>query len=182
MRRPNGFTLIEVMCAAVILALSVAAITSIVKNAQLREGDSRRRAEASLYADRLLAELDQTAALGAPLQPGAREVSEGVFHAKLEVAAFDPSALQRASAGAKGAAADKRAPAPSVSSADTAAAGGWLATPAAQANPPVYQVTVRVAWVEGTLESQVTRTSFFLNPVALQELEGEDAGAAEPPK
>ncbi len=182
MRRPNGFTLIEVMCAAVILALSVAAITSVVKNAQLREGDSRRRAEASLYADRLLAELDQTAALGAPLQPGAREVSEGVFSAELEVAAFDPTALQEASAGAEGAAADKRESAPRAPGPDAAAAGGWLATPEAQANPPVYQVTVRVAWIEGTLESRVTRTSFFLNPVALQALEGEDAGDAEPPQ
>ena len=182
MRRPNGFTLIEVMCAAVILALSVAAITSVVKNAQLREGDSRRRAQASLYADRLLADLDQTAALGAPLQPGAREVSEGAFSATLEVAAFDPTALQEANAGAEGAAADKRASVPSATGPDSAAAGGWLATPEAKANPPVFQVTVRVAWIEGTLESQVTRTSFFLNPVALQALEGDDAEDAEPPK
>ena len=178
MRRHNGFTLIEVMCAAVILALAVATITGIVKNAQLGEGHARRQAEASMLADRLLAELEETAAQGAALQPGTRDVSDGIFSAKIEVAAFDPTALEEL--GGDGGSTAKKDSGSQARQSDVAAAGGWLATPEAEANPPVYQVTLHVAWDEGASATQVTRTSFFLNPVALKALEAEDAAEEAP--
>ena len=193
MRRPNtraatsralrGFTLIEVMLAAVILALAVAVIASSVMNAQLGEGDARRRAEASAYADRLLAEMEENAARGAAPPLGERESSEGAFIATIEVVAFDPSALQQAESGAprKGAA----NPAPTQGEPSASGLGGWLGTPEAEANPPVVQTTIAVAFAPdsdaGASEPLVRRTSFFLNPVALQALETKAAGDEQAP-
>lgn len=182
-RALRGFTLIEVMLAAVILALSVAVIASSVMNAQLGEGDARRRAEASAYADRLLAEMEEKAARGAAIELGEHESSEGAFIATIEVVAFDPSALQQAESGApkKGPA----NPAPPQDEPNASGAGGWLATPEAEANPPVVQATIAVAFAPdsdaGAPEPLVRRTSFFLNPVALQALETKEAGDEEAP-
>jgi hypothetical protein len=53
---------------------------------------------------------------------------------------------------------------------------GWLASLAAQQTPPVVQATVRVTGKEGRFENGVTRTTFFLNPAALEAL---DTGASE---
>src|SRR5262245_27529213 len=85
----RGFTLIEVMAAAVILGLVVAALTQIVMQGNLREGDARLRARAAALADRLIAEAEEAAARGAPLQAGSREVEEGDLRATIEVAPFD---------------------------------------------------------------------------------------------
>ena len=182
-RALRGFTLIEVMLASVILALAVAVIASAVMNAQLDEGHARRRAEASAYADRLLAEMEENAARGAAIELGEHESSEGAFIATIEVVAFDPSALQQAESGApkKGPA----NPAPPQDEPNASGAGGWLATPEAEANPPVVQATIAVAFAPdsdaGAPEPLVRRTSFFLNPVALQALETKEAGDEEAP-
>ncbi len=183
-RALRGFTLIEVMLASVILALAVAVIMSAVMNAQLGEGDARRRAVASAYADRLLTELEENAARGAALELGERESSEGAFIATIEVVAFDPSALQQAkdAVGGKGTA----NPAPQPGDAEASGAGGWLATPEAEASPPVVQATVAVVFMPDPAadvpEPLVRRTSFFLNPVALKALETKEAGDEEAPQ
>lgn len=171
------------MLAAVILALAVAVIASSVMNAQLGEGDARRRAEASAYADRLLAAMEESAARGAAIELGERESSEGAFLATIEVVAFDPSALQQADNGAPKQGAANLAPPQDEPNAG--GAGGWLATPEAEANPPVVQATIAVAFAPdsdaGPPEPLVRRTSFFLNPVALQALETNEAGDEEAP-
>jgi prepilin-type N-terminal cleavage/methylation domain-containing protein len=178
-KRRRAFTLIEVMAAAVILALVVAWLSAAVGKMNLREGDSRRRAGAALYADRLLTEIEEAAARGAAPPLGKREVEEGIYQAAIEIAPLDPALMPLPAPPdperARGAAAP----------ADVSPAG-WLASPAAEANPPVLQASVRVTGKDGVFDAGVSRTTFFLNPAALKALEeakvdGELAGDGEAP-
>lgn len=176
MRRPNAFTLIEMMAAAALLALVVAALTSQVGQWNRFEGEARRTAEASLYADRLLAELEESAARGAAVPLGKREAQEGPFVAAIEVAPLDPALLAAAGRAGGGTEAESTRGA----EADPGAAG-WLSGPAAQANPPLLQATIRVVGKDGTFEAGVSRTTFFLNPAALEALGASDAESGEEP-
>lgn len=170
-KRAGAFTLIEVMAAAVILALVVAWLTAAVGKMNLREGDSRRRAGAALYADRLLTELEEAAARGVAPPLGKREAEEGLYQAAIEVAPLDPALLPLA-----GAPDSKRTQA--AGPPGDGAAAGWLASPAAQQNPPVLQATVRVTGKDGIFDAGVSRTTFFLNPAALKALADAKGDAA----
>lgn len=162
-KRAGAFTLIEVMAAAVILALVVAWLTAAVGKMNLREGDSRRRAGAALYADRLLIEIEESAARGVAPPLGKREAEEGLYQAAIEVAPLDPALLPLAGApDSKGARA--------ASTPREEAAAGWLASPAAQESPPLLQATVHVTGKDGIFDAGVSRTTFFLNPAALKAL------------
>jgi len=165
----SGFTLIEVMAAAVILSLVVLALTTATRRMTLAEGDARRRADAALIADRLLAELEENALRGAAVQLGKREQEEGIFLATIEVTPLDPALLALASGSPEPAE-------PVASPAASAAATGWLAAPSAAENPPVLQASVLVTGIDGVFAEGVTRTTFFLNPVALEAL-GQDAAS-----
>lgn len=169
-KRAGAFTLIEVMAAAVILALVVAWLTAAVGKMNLREGDSRRRAGAALYADRLLTEVEEAAARGVAPPLGKREAEEGIYLAAIEVAPLDPALLPLAAAPDP-----KRARATDPAAEGTAA--GWLASPAAQQNPPVLQATVRVTGKDGIFDAGVSRTTFFLNPASLKALADAKGGA-----
>jgi len=168
-----GFTLIEAMAAAIILAFVVIWLTGTVGDMNRREGDARRRADAALYADRLLAEIEDGATRGAPVQIGKREAADGIYQATIEVTALDPTLLPPEITGSEESA---RGPARDPG----AAAGGWLSSPSAQANPPVLQASVRVVGKDGVFEAGVTRTTFFLNPAALQTLEEAGGDDQEP--
>jgi prepilin-type N-terminal cleavage/methylation domain-containing protein len=170
--RPNsapGFTLLEVMAAAVILSVVVLWLNSAVGQMNGYEGDSRRRVDAALFADRLLAELEQAAAQGGSIPLGTREAQEGMYQATIEVKPLDPTLLEQAGAVPRVASGE---PPPEIPPA------GWLDSPAAQAEPPVVSATIIVTGTEGRFEAGVTRTSFFLNPAALKALEqqGSDEG------
>ncbi len=163
-KRAGAFTLIEVMAAAVILALVVAWLTAAVGKMNLREGDSRRRAGAALYADRLLTEIEEASARGAAPPLGKREVEDGIYRAEIEIAPLDPALMPLAAP-----ADPKRAR--DAAAAPGAAPAGWLASPAAQTNPPVLQASVRVSGKDGVFDAGVSRTTFFLNPAALKALD-----------
>jgi prepilin-type N-terminal cleavage/methylation domain-containing protein len=171
-RRARAFTLIEVMAAAVILALVVAWLTAVVGNMNLREGDSRRRAGAALYADRLLAEIEESVARGAAPPLGKREAEEGIYQAAIEIAPIDPELLAFAAPAA--------APGGREAAAPTAEAAGWLASATAEVAPPVLQASVRVTGKDGVFEAGVSRTTFFLNPEALKALEEDEGASGEP--
>ncbi len=156
MRRPSpAFTLIEVMAAVVIFALVVAFLSSTATQWSRLEGDSRRRAQASLLADSRLAELEAEAARGAAPALGKREKTEGIFRETSEVRPLQLAAL------GLGEAADAKG--------DAQSAGGLLAA-AGEATPPLLELLVAVAWDEGASEASVERTTFVVNPAALAAL------------
>ncbi|HEU4427184.1 MAG TPA: prepilin-type N-terminal cleavage/methylation domain-containing protein [Myxococcota bacterium] len=167
----RGFTLIEMLAATALFAVVVIVLGPIVVESSQREGLARRKAAAALFADRLVAEAEEAAASGAAPQLTKRERTEEEFTATIETTAFDPAAIEIA--GAQPAAQKPAEP----------AATGWLDSPTADTAPPIVQLDVRVAWVEGVAEQEVRRTSFFLNPAALEALEQNDAAEdQEPPQ
>lgn len=170
----RGFTLIEMLGATALFALVVITLGPIVIESSQREGLARRKAAAALFADRLVAEAEEAAASGSAPQLTKRELSEQDFTATIETSAFDPATIEIA--GAQPAAQKPAAPA------GASAATGWLDSPGAAATPPLVQLDVRVVWAEGVAEQEVRRTTFFLNPAALEALEPNDAEAQEPPE
>jgi prepilin-type N-terminal cleavage/methylation domain-containing protein len=169
MRRSSAFTLIEVMAAVLLLALFVASISGMLVRAQAQEGDARRRAE-----------IDETVLRGGALALGSRETREGELIATTTIAAFEPAALQPATA--EGEDGEREAPAAAVP-----VAGSWLSGPNAKADPPIFEVSLRVSWDGAPLDAEtqlpysVKRRTFALNPAALEKLASSDAGEAGDP-
>jgi prepilin-type N-terminal cleavage/methylation domain-containing protein len=172
-----GFTLIEVMAAAVILGLIVATISPLLMQARTDEGDARRRASAAMLAERLIVEAEEAIARGAPPQIGTRELSEEILRATVETKPLDASALEGVAA--QVAEADARAASP------VGTGGGWLTSPQARATPPVLQIAVRVTWEGAPVDADsgdphaVQRTTFALNPAALATLEKSETDGGE---
>lgn len=156
----RGFTLIETLAAVVIFALAMTMIVIAQGEGAAFAGDAVRRADASLWAEQLLVELEEAAAQGAAPAAGRREHEEergGTdYRGVVEVAPLDPAQLGLALGAA-----------PVADSQEAVAAQGGLFAPNAP-QPAVYQVSVRVSWLEGAAEREVTRTSFLLNPAALE--------------
>ncbi len=156
----RAFTLIEALAAVLLFALAMSMITVAQREAAAFEGDALRRVDASLWAERLLVELEQGAASGAPLKAERREVRETLggtdYTALIQLDPFDPAeaGLGLAGIGPK----DQR---------EARSTQGGLFAPNAQP-AAVYQVHVRVSWLEGLEEREVTRASFLLNRTALE--------------
>jgi Tfp pilus assembly protein PilV len=173
----RAFTLIEVMAAAIMLLLVVAALSEMLAAQARREGDARGEARAALLADRVLAEIEEGIARGAAPQLGPAERTDGDLRAALEVRAFDPTAAAAALAGvAENAKASARA------SEDGAPSGGWLSSPTAEVAPPVLEIVVRVDWSDAPEDPAsrplALRTTYALNPAALKPLEASDAASS----
>jgi type II secretory pathway pseudopilin PulG len=160
----SGFTLIETLGAVVLFALAMTAIVIAQTDGAAYAGDALRRADASLWAEQLLVEVEQATALGTPPSAGQRELAEergGVeLSGRVTLTPLDPEQLGLELTPPTGEAA--------VGAAGAPAQAGLFAKNAAQ--PAVYQVEIRVAWLEGLAEREVTRTSFLLNPGALEAL------------
>ena len=74
----NGFTLLEVLAAAVMMAAIYAVLTASNIQGVILEGDADRRLSASLLADGALADLEAQIAQGLPVDIGQRERDEGI--------------------------------------------------------------------------------------------------------
>lgn len=161
----RGFTLIETLGAVVLFALAMTAIVIAQTDGAAYAGDAVRRASASLYAEQLLVELEEAAAGANAATAGRRELSEELggtqFSAVVEIAPLDPAELGLA-LGVPSPGADRNTAQPQR------AQGGLFAANAPQ--PAVHQVQIRVTWMEGSAEREVTRASFLLNPAALEAL------------
>lgn len=169
--RQRGFTLLEVLVAVALLGLVVSVLAGSAIQGMSYEGDAARRMRASLLADRALWQVEAALKLGAPPQPSHEESVEGEeFRISVDVQPLDLSqaglgALLLPPPEAPG------APSPEPSTDGAAAAAALL---------PLYQVFVRVSWIEGLLELEVTRSTFaFDGSAAAQALgAGEQAEAA----
>lgn len=168
-RSSAAFTLIEVMAAAVILALFVASITTLMSQGARREGEARRQAEASALADDEIAKLEQGAARGAAPRLGEGTTQKDLYRIVTRVRAFDVAQLAPA------------APREPVRGAPEPQGESFLAGASAKQNPPLLEVEVRVTWDGAPLDPDtgeprgVRRLTVLLNPAALEALPKKEA-------
>lgn len=167
---PRGFTLLEVLVAVALLGVVVSVLARSAIEGMSYEGDATRRTRASLLADRVLFGVEAGLEF-APPKPVHEESEEGEeFRVTLDVLPLElgPAGLDALlpPSGAEGA----QAEAPK-----TAVPGLAL-----------YRILVRVAWVEGLRELEVTRSTFAYDASAAAEVLGaaeeEGAETAPPPE
>lgn len=175
----RGFTLLEVLVAVALLGLVVSVLARSAIQGLGYEGDASRRLRASLLADAALWRIEADLKLGAPPKPLEQSEEIEEFRVAVEVQPLDP--------------------AQSVLGAllvPPANAGGGDAPPALNpADPnapplPLFQILVRVSWIEGLQELAVTRTTFaYDGSVVAQALgageegqEGQPEQAPTPPE
>jgi len=188
-RRGAGFTLLEVLAAAVIMAMVYGVLAEQGVQGFVLEGDADRRLRASLVADRRLDALRTEAAGGAPPPLGVQEGREQEFGVRVEVRPFDLALVTLLPAPPEAALPDRPPrrggpPEPSL-----------LAPPARGREPPLRTVEVVVSWEARGAVHAVRRTDFSLDLAAatalLQEagvevapagLEGADPGREDAPE
>jgi hypothetical protein len=136
-----------VLAAVAILAILYTVLAGAAMDGLLAEGTSKRRLEASLIADRSLAELELQLDAGIVPPLGEEQTELGDFRVILGVEPYDlvlPE-LQTASG----------APAP------------LLADLTGDRRSPLRRIEIRVAWMEAEVEYQVFRSSFAFDANAL---------------
>jgi prepilin-type N-terminal cleavage/methylation domain-containing protein len=174
--RRAGFTLLEVMVAVAVLGVLTVTLVRLSAEGALLEGESRRRLEASLLADRVLLELESAWKGGAPLEAGRQEGMQEGFRVVVDVAPFEAEAFGLASLLEDAPAPQGRRDAPPLTSGPPA-----LLVPSGRRQAPVSVVSVTVAWPQGAQEQAVTRTTFAFDrqaaAVLLEPLA--EAGGAE---
>lgn len=165
--RERGFTLLEVLVAIALLGMVVSALAGSAIEGMSYEGDASRRTRASLLADRALWQIEAALKLGAPPQPSHEESQEGEeFRILVDVQPLDLSQ------GGLGALLAPASDAPGGATPEPSSDGATAA-----ALMPLYQVFVRVSWIEGLRELEVTRSTFAFDGSAAAQALGASAGA-----
>lgn len=132
------------MVAIALLALVTTSLTQVTVDGMRIEGEADRRLEASLLADRVLAELESQAFQGTAPEIGKDVQEEAGYQITLEARPLDLDRLGLI-------------PPPSPGEPPPAALVG---TPGLGSAPPLLQIEVVVAWQEGVHELSVRRTTF----------------------
>jgi prepilin-type N-terminal cleavage/methylation domain-containing protein len=180
-RRRAGFTLFEVMAAVLVLGVLYTVLADVAMRGLRSEGESRRRTEASLLADRFLSELEMQLALGQIPPSGEQEEEVEPFRVGVRVAPYDPTPLLEAierqqeerglPARRPGGSAPARTPtAPAAGAAAAAPPIESLFTaPSGADEGRLRRIDVWVAWQEGDAEERVVRTTFAFDASGLEE-------------
>jgi prepilin-type N-terminal cleavage/methylation domain-containing protein len=143
-----GFTLLEVMAAVAILGIVyVAMARSAIQGLQI-EGDASRRLRASLRADRVVNDMELELLGGSAPRVGETETTEEEFTVLVEVSPFEFAGLLEGATG-QGEVGARSTPALEL-----------LKPPVRGGVPALLSIAVRVAWIEGISEQEVTRNSF----------------------
>jgi prepilin-type N-terminal cleavage/methylation domain-containing protein len=153
--RRRGFTLLEVLAAVAVLGIVYVVVARAAIQGLQVEGDASRRLRASLLADRVLNDLELAMAAGSAPPVGRTEADEEDFAIVVEVTPFDVATLLES--------ARLEAAATSAPSSPLA----LLAPSARGAAAPLLSIGVRVSWIEGVIEQEVTRTSFAFDREAV---------------
>jgi prepilin-type N-terminal cleavage/methylation domain-containing protein len=178
--RREAFTLLEVMAAVLILGLLYATLATAAIRGLRSEGVSRRKIEASLIADRFLADLEAQLALGQVPPTGSEEQDVDVYRVVVSSQPFDPTPILEAIAAVEKERGIDRRPrsttderpssmevgAPSVG----APAEDLLAAPRPGQEGRLRRVDVTVTWQDGEREEVVTRTTFAFDTAGLESL------------
>lgn len=141
----RGFTLLEVLAAVAILGTWYVVIATSAMQGLRAEGESRRRLEASLLADSVIADFEAKVVTGSAPEVMAERHQEGDFDITIKVTLFAPFGQERFD--------DEK--------------GRDLTSLVAGNLPGVAQhlrtISVQVAWIEGDAERAVYRTSYGLH-------------------
>jgi prepilin-type N-terminal cleavage/methylation domain-containing protein len=149
----NGFTLIEVMAAVLVLGLLYTVLATAAMRGLRSEGTDRRRADAAMIADRRLAEIETKLSAGKALKDGRTQDEQEPFKILVEVAPADLLGLLPARLRAEIArSTDPKAP-------------SVLHDERGQSR--VRRVSVVVAWDEAGEPDQVERTTFAFDTSTL---------------
>jgi prepilin-type N-terminal cleavage/methylation domain-containing protein len=152
----RGFTLLEVLAAVAVLAIVYTVLAGSAMQGLANEGESYRRLQASLIADRYLAGIEVGLAQAAP-ELGVTEQEEGDFAVAIETRAFALPELAAAAAETDGVRGARPAGGEAVG-------GGvpfqLLVEPRDGTPPPLVEIQIAVRWLEGNVEQMVTRTTF----------------------
>lgn len=181
-RRLRGFTLLEVLAAVAVLALVYTSLARAAMQGLSNQGDASRRLRASVLADEALGQIEALLAAGTAPPVGQSELpsEDPDFAIEVEVRAFEDvaTALAAASAPQEG-----ELPSRATPGAGEREAPPELLVAAAGGAPPLLEIAVRVRWLEGALEQEVTRASFAADPAivatALAVLQDEAGGPAD---
>lgn len=158
-RSGRGFTLFEVLAAVLVLGLVFTVLADVAMDGLRSEGTNRRRAEASLLADRRLAELEASLAGGPPLPLGRTEEEAPPYLVVIEVTPLDLLGLLPPPDP------DSAVPPP----AEEAEVDSLLAvTPTGESR--IQQVTVTVEWEEVGQPYRVSRRTFAFDSTGLEDV------------
>jgi prepilin-type N-terminal cleavage/methylation domain-containing protein len=163
----RGFTLLEVLAAVALIGFAYVALSQAGIQGLRIEGDARRRLEASLLADRTLADLEAAVETGSVPAPGTDEREEDEYVVATEVA---PYSLTIPAPKPKTGEERTTTPAPEE--------GGLLGSTKPGSSSALRRITVRVSWPEGDGERAVERTTFAFDAESVRsELDKLDAAA-----
>ncbi len=149
--RDAGFTLLEVMVAVVLLGIVVVQVTLVSANGMRVEGESRRRLDASLLADQLLADLETVALQGEVPELGTTEAEEEPYRIQIETRPLDAESLGLLEA---------RDP-------ELGPATALVGTEGLGSSSPLVEIQITVSWEEGFDTLEVRRTTFAFDAAAV---------------
>jgi prepilin-type N-terminal cleavage/methylation domain-containing protein len=168
----RGFTLLEVLVAVALLGLVVSVLAQSAIQGLGYEGDATRRMRASLLADAALWRIEAELKLGGAPKPVEQSEEIEEFRVAVDVQPLDPTGAGLTAL---------LAPAPD-------AAGGAPSPAPAPGDPngvplPLFQIFVRVSWIEGLRELEVTRSTFAYDGSAVSQAlgAGQEENAPAPP-
>jgi prepilin-type N-terminal cleavage/methylation domain-containing protein len=161
-RRARGFTLLEVLAAVAVLAIVYTSLARAAMQGLSNQGDASRRLHASVLADQALGEIEALLAAGTAPPLGESELpsADEDFAVSVEVRPFDTLADALAAAAAPEAEARAR----DARGGEALDAPPELLVQQPGTAPPLLEIGVRVRWLEGAIEQEVTRTTFAADP------------------
>lgn len=145
-----GFTLLEVLAAAVIMAAVYAVLSASNIDATILEGDADRRLHASLVADRALVDVQAQLALGTAPRLGVSESEEDGYAVRVDLAPLELPF-------------ETWLPEPEGAPARDARAPSLLAPVKRGGTPPLLQLQILVSWSDGVRDRELRRTTFILD-------------------
>jgi prepilin-type N-terminal cleavage/methylation domain-containing protein len=173
----GGFTLLEVLAAALILALWYTALAGSSYNALRAEGESLRLLEAGMLADRYLARALATTVEGSVPEPGQEIAEEGPYLVETSFGSFDqvaasPQGMTQRDNLVQPVAGEK--PPPDLAS--------LLASEMPEMAKNIRSIKVTVSWSEGRQDKAIERTTFVFDAEKAAEVyentEAPDEGSA----
>jgi type II secretory pathway pseudopilin PulG len=164
----GGVTLLEVLAGVLILGVLYTVLANAAIQGLQSEGRDRRRAEASLLADRELAQLESALAMGVLVENGTQEREEPPYRITVEVVPEDLVAMLpqdvREETGLD----------------DPSEVATLLVTEAGESR--IQRLSVTVSWEEGFETASTARTTYGFDRTGLEDLfpaPGEGGGGAE---
>jgi prepilin-type N-terminal cleavage/methylation domain-containing protein len=173
-----GFTLLEVLAAVAVLALTYSMLATAAMQGLRAEGDATRRMRASMLADQRITELEVQVAMGQAPDIGTHESQEEDFLVTTEVKPLD---LVIADTKASKRAADRLDRAVGAKEKGKEAQS-FLKPSGKDKQSMLRRIDLKVAWAEGESEQIVTRSTFALDTVAAAPLIETLVAAAEAEK